>query len=200
MPRRQRLRRGVGDAAPVPRGAAGLDLGGLGQRHEPRRAARARALAALAGGVPARGRAGRRAPTRAWTRTSTSSRGSSPTPPRSRSRARRVVESMALCLQGSLLVRHGPAGRGRRLLRLAPGGDGGPGVRHAARRAPTSRRSSSAAARRSRATRARGRTAQRPLGAYHGALMPRTQELPACAHLRHPHRRRRSAGSSSCSS
>ena len=32
---------------------------------------------------------------------------------------------MALCLQGSLLVRHGAAGGGRRLLRLAPGGDGG---------------------------------------------------------------------------
>ena len=41
-----------GHAAPLPRGAAGLDLGGLGQRHEPRRAARADALAALARGVP----------------------------------------------------------------------------------------------------------------------------------------------------
>ena len=41
VPRRQRLRRGVGHAAPVPRGAAGLDLGGLGQRHGPRRPARA---------------------------------------------------------------------------------------------------------------------------------------------------------------
>ena len=59
VPRRQRLRRGVGHAAPVSRGAAGLDLGGLGQRDEPRRAARAGARAALARGVPARGRAGR---------------------------------------------------------------------------------------------------------------------------------------------
>ncbi len=48
-------------------------------------------------------------------------------------RARRVVEDMALCLQGSLLVRHGPAGRGRRLLRLAPGRRRRPGVRHASR-------------------------------------------------------------------
>ena len=41
VPGRQRLRRGVRDAAPVPRGAAELDLGGLGQRHGPRRPARA---------------------------------------------------------------------------------------------------------------------------------------------------------------
>ncbi len=71
VPRRQRLRRGVGHAAPVPRGAARLDLGGLGQRDEPRRAARARAHTALAGGVHARGQAGRgrrRAPGRARAR------------------------------------------------------------------------------------------------------------------------------------
>ena len=40
MPRRQRLRRGVGDAAPLPREPAGLDLGGLGERPVPRRPAR----------------------------------------------------------------------------------------------------------------------------------------------------------------
>ena len=40
VPRRQRLRRGVGHAAPLPRGAAQLDLGGLRQRDLPRRAAR----------------------------------------------------------------------------------------------------------------------------------------------------------------
>ena len=40
VPGRQRLRRGVGDAAALPRGAAQLDLGRLGQRHVPRRAAR----------------------------------------------------------------------------------------------------------------------------------------------------------------
>ena len=33
MPGRQRLRRGVDPAAPLPRGAAQRDLGGLGQRH-----------------------------------------------------------------------------------------------------------------------------------------------------------------------
>ncbi len=52
VPRRQRLRRGVRHAAPVPRGAAGLDLGGLGQRHEPRCPARADPLAAVARGLP----------------------------------------------------------------------------------------------------------------------------------------------------
>ncbi len=41
VPRRQRLRRGVRDAAPLPRVAAQLDLGGLGQRDLPRRPARA---------------------------------------------------------------------------------------------------------------------------------------------------------------
>ena len=40
VPRRQRLRRGVGPAAPLPRGAAERHLGRLGQRHLPRRAAR----------------------------------------------------------------------------------------------------------------------------------------------------------------
>ena len=59
VPRGKRLRRGLRDAAPVPRGAAHLDLGGLGQRDQPRRAARALALATLARGVPRRGLAGR---------------------------------------------------------------------------------------------------------------------------------------------
>ena len=45
---RQRLRRGVGHAAPLPRGAALLDLGGLGQRDGLGRAARAVALARVA--------------------------------------------------------------------------------------------------------------------------------------------------------
>jgi putative acyl-CoA dehydrogenase len=36
---RQRVRRGLGDATPVPGGAAELDLGGLGQRHRARRPA-----------------------------------------------------------------------------------------------------------------------------------------------------------------
>jgi alkylation response protein AidB-like acyl-CoA dehydrogenase len=41
MPGRQRLRRGVRPAAPVPRGAAELNLGGVGQRDGAGRAARA---------------------------------------------------------------------------------------------------------------------------------------------------------------
>ena len=49
-------------------------------------------------------------------------------------RARRVVEAMALCLQGSLLVRNGHARCRRRLLRLAAGRRRGPGVRDAAGR------------------------------------------------------------------
>ena len=135
VPRRRRLRGGVGHAAPVPRGSAGLDLGGLGQRHEPRRAARADALAALAGGVLRRGRAGRAAPTRRLdaARRAAEER-SSPTPPRSRRAPGAWSNRMALCLQGSLLVRHAPAGRGRRVLRLAPGRRRRPRVRHAARR------------------------------------------------------------------
>ncbi len=40
VPGRQRLRRGVGHAPPLPRGPARLDLGGLGQRPVPRRPAR----------------------------------------------------------------------------------------------------------------------------------------------------------------
>ena len=42
VPRRRRLRRGRADAAALSRGAAELDLGGLGQRDLPRRAAHAR--------------------------------------------------------------------------------------------------------------------------------------------------------------
>ncbi len=125
VPRRHGLRRGVGHAAAVPRGAAGLDLGGLGQRDQPRRAARARARAALAGGVPARGQARRRAPTRAWTPASPSWSPSSPTPRRSKSRARRVVEVMALCLQGSLLVRHAPSAVADAFCAARLAGDGG---------------------------------------------------------------------------
>ncbi len=60
-------------------------------------------------------------------------RTSSPIPQTLETRARRVVESMALCLQGSLLVRHAPRGRRRRLLRVAPRRRRRPRVRHAAR-------------------------------------------------------------------
>ena len=190
VPRRQRLRRGVGHAAPVPRGAAGLDLGGLGQRDEPRRAARADALAALARGVLRTRSSRRRAPTRAWTRASTSSKAQFADPATLETRARRVVEGMALCLQGSLLVRHAPAGGRRRLLRLAPGRRRRPRVRHAAgrqrlrgdHRAQPAARLSAAARRRRRAARRAPRLPW-PHGAAH--------ELPARPHLRHPHRRQR---------
>ena len=50
------------------------------------------------------------------------------------SRARRIVERMALALQASLLVRFGDAGGRRRLLRLPPRRRLGPRLRHAARR------------------------------------------------------------------
>ncbi|CAA9522771.1 MAG: Acyl-CoA dehydrogenase, partial [uncultured Solirubrobacteraceae bacterium] len=59
-PRGQRLRRGVGHAAHLPRGAAQLDLGGLGQRQRARRPARAREAARAARGLPRRGRRGAR--------------------------------------------------------------------------------------------------------------------------------------------
>ncbi len=50
-------------------------------------------------------------------------------------RARRVVETMALALQGSLVVRHSPRLRRRRLLRLPPRRRPRPRVRHVAERA-----------------------------------------------------------------
>ena len=56
VPGRQRLRRGLRPAAPLPRGAAELRLGGLGQRQRPRRAARAGPRARGAGRVDHRGR------------------------------------------------------------------------------------------------------------------------------------------------
>ena len=49
-------------------------------------------------------------------------------------RARRIVEKLALALQGSLLVRNAPPRGRRRVLRLAPGRRRRPGLRHAARR------------------------------------------------------------------
>ena len=105
---------------------------------------------------------------------------------------------MALCLQGSLLVRHGPGGSGRRLLRLAPGRRRRPRVRHAAgrqrlrgdhRARPPRRRSLSASARRSpsdggppdRSRRAR-REAPRRAGRRPGggpAIGPRQPAVPA---------------------
>ena len=108
VPGRQRLRRGVGDAAPVSRGPAGLDLGGLGQRHGPRRPARAGPQPRGARRVLRRGRRGRRAATRGWMPSPRATRAEFTDLEAIEPRARRVVERMALCLQGSLLVRHAP--------------------------------------------------------------------------------------------
>ena len=60
VPGRQRLRRGVGDAAAVPGVAAELHLGGLGQRQRPRRAAGAVPRAGGAERLDRRGRPGPR--------------------------------------------------------------------------------------------------------------------------------------------
>ena len=59
VPRRQRLRRGVGDAPPLPREPAQLDLGGLRQRPVPRRPAGDDQVPRLARGLLRRGRGGR---------------------------------------------------------------------------------------------------------------------------------------------
>src|SRR5436190_7783321 len=133
VPGRQRLRRGLGDAAPVPRGAAGLDLGGLGQCHEPRRAARAGADAACARGLLLRARAGRRRRRpagRARERTAPAlHRSRNPSDARTAS-GRRHGPVPAGIAAGAPRAR----GRVRCLLRLAPGRRGRPGVRHAAGR------------------------------------------------------------------
>ena len=86
VPRWQRLRRGIRDAAAVPRDAAVVDLGGLGQRHGARRPARARAWGGR-GRCPATpsstSSALPPAPTRASTRSSCACAPSSPTASRS---------------------------------------------------------------------------------------------------------------------
>src|SRR5262245_51705006 len=61
MPWRQRLRRGIGDAAALQGGAARLHLGGLGQRAMPRRAQGDGQESRLGPGIRQRGRRGRRA-------------------------------------------------------------------------------------------------------------------------------------------
>ena len=60
VPRRQRLRRGVAAAAPLPREPAQLDLGGIRQRQRARRPPSARPRARDGGGIPGRGAARRR--------------------------------------------------------------------------------------------------------------------------------------------
>ena len=105
--RRQRLRRGVGNAAPLPRVAAELDLGGLGQRPVPRRAAgdgpraarRSRRSSARSARLPA--------PTARLDAAAVALRDELADLEGIESRARRLVERMALVLQGSLVVRFG---------------------------------------------------------------------------------------------
>ncbi len=111
VPGRQRVRRGLGAAAAVSRRAAELDLGGVGQRRRARRAPRdgqgARRAAGVPRGVRARGRR-RRAPRRtsgAGAREACSEVFASGDP---QFEARRVVEDLAVALQGSLLVRSAP--------------------------------------------------------------------------------------------
>ena len=120
VPRRQRLRRGVGDAAALPRDAAGLDLGGLGQRPVPRRAAR-RWPAARPRSRRSSPRSARpRAPTRASTPTSPRLRDELDRPRGDRgprAARRRADGARAPGLAAGPLRRRG---RRRRLLRLAP--------------------------------------------------------------------------------
>ena len=112
VPRRQRLRRGVADAAPLPRGAAQLGLGGVRQRQRPRRAPRAVPRARGAGRLDHRGRPGPRRRRPARPRRSTTPWPCSgrcwATPPALEVGARRLAGRMAAVLQGSLLVRFSP--------------------------------------------------------------------------------------------
>ena len=137
VPGRQRVRGGLGAAGALPRRAAELDLGGVGQRGRARRAPGDGQGARGPARVPGRVRAGARAPTRVWTAIWTSVRertravfaGGDP-----QFQARRVVEDLAVALQASLLVRHAPpavadafcaarlAGEGGRVFGTLPAG------------------------------------------------------------------------------
>ena len=129
VPGRQRVRRGLRDAAAVPRRAAELDLGGIGQRRRAGRAAGDRQGARGPARVSGRVRARRRRQTAGSTSTSRARAGASsrcsPAARRhpeqrlydSQFEARRLVEDLAVALQASLLVRHCAAGGGRRVLR-----------------------------------------------------------------------------------
>ena len=137
MPWRQRVRGGERDAPAVPGGAAQLALGGRGQHQQPRRVLRvlarqADALAALLAEVaPARA-----AEPRLDREAAALERlAASPDPVGLPGGARRLVERLAVVLQGALLVRHGhpavadafcasPGGRrpGGRVRHTLPGG------------------------------------------------------------------------------
>ena len=133
VPGRQRLRRGLGDAAPVPRGAGELDLGGLGQRQRARRPARAGQDARGARGATSPRSTSPPAPTRASTRSSPACATSSPTSRASRcarggsSRSSRS-RSRARC---SCATR--PRAVADAFCAVAPGRRRRPGLRHAAR-------------------------------------------------------------------
>ena len=87
---------------------------------------------AVAGGLLARARAGAWGRPRAWTRTGWPAQEQFADPATLETRARRVVESMALGLQGSLLVRHGPPAVADAFCAARLGARRGPRVRHAA--------------------------------------------------------------------
>ena len=125
VPGRQRLRRGVRHAAAVSRDAAVVDLGGLGQRHGARRPARAEPLAGGARRVLRRAGRGRRRRSPGSTRTARALREQFADPEAIEQRARRVVEQMALALQGSLLVRHAPPAVADAFCASRLAGDGG---------------------------------------------------------------------------
>ena len=108
VPRRQRLRRGVGDAPPLPREPARTRSG----------RARATSSASTSCGRWSRARPRSRPSSPRSRRAPSPSPASPPSPPQLRdelpgdletieARARRVVERMALALQASLLVRYG---------------------------------------------------------------------------------------------
>ena len=145
VPRRQRLRRGVGPAAPLPREPAATRSGRARatciastccarSRASPRAVEAFLAEVELAAGADARLDAAARA------------RSSASSPSRTSGAARRLVERMALALQGSLLVRHGAPAVADAFCASRLGGDGGRASARC-RAASTPRRSSSATGR-----------------------------------------------------
>ena len=140
VPRRQRLHRGLRPAPDLPRGAADVDLGGVGQRRRARRAARDGPRAAHARRATSPRSSRPTAPTPGSTTPSAGSRRSSPSFDDLEQRARRVVEQLALVFQGSLLVRHAPAAVADAFCASRLGGDWGARLRHAAARARPGRR------------------------------------------------------------
>ena len=122
--RRQRLRRGERAAAPVSREPAELGVGGTGERAGARRPP----CAAAAARERRRGAARDRARARGWTRGSTRRSAALRAELADRggvAGARRLVERLALCLAGSLLLRHGDAAVAEAFCATRLGGDGG---------------------------------------------------------------------------